>query len=690
MQRLSIRQVMFLLLLVPVVSAAVSFYQILPQSIGEMVRSKTFQSGTGVIAAAANLVHELQRERGSSAGLVSATENRGEHRNRVMNQQTASDTALETFTKQYQQAMTDAALAKRSQRLTDAVASINEDLKTMREKIFTGAASVPDIVGFYTRVINELMDGIDVLANGNNADMVTAKREALRSVLVVKEFAGLERATGNALLSAQRADEALGQRFAGLVALQKHFLGELRRSLELAELDQLMRTMSNSVIQEHEVAQSDILAKLRARDTGFQLKSAEWWALTTKRIDELKKLEETLVASLTDASADLGSKAAINALRTIGIQIVAVLGAILVIFAIGRSISRPIVRASIALERSLGGETDIEAPPPMSDRSEIGKISNAVGRFIAANAEREQLIAERERLNREMAAARKGAMAQMESEFGRATSDLTATLASSTSTLRSKSEAMLVTISAVRQSQDEAQAAASDTAQTVGEVTRLSDELSRSIAEIAEQSQRTAELTREVQGRADRSREAASAFEEVANAIGSITGLINAIAAQTNLLALNATIEAARAGEAGRGFAVVAGEVKGLAARTVDATSTIEHKVAELKSIAKDAAEQSTALSGDVGTIQGLNAAIAAAVHEQHMTSESFSEQLRQMTSGIAAVVEQISMIAELGNNAVTAATSVETVSGDMESVTRTIAETLPQIIADTSRRLAG
>jgi hypothetical protein len=53
-------------------------------------------------------------------------------------------------------------------------------------------------------------------------------------------------------------------------------------------------------------------------------------------------------------------------------------------------------------------------------------------------------------------------------------------------------------------------------------------------------------------------------------------------------------------------------------------------------------------------------------------------------------VVEQISMIAELGNNAVTAATSVETVSGDMESVTRTIAETLPQIIADTSRRLAG
>jgi methyl-accepting chemotaxis protein len=70
-------------------------------------------------------------------------------------------------------------------------------------------------------------------------------------------------------------------------------------------------------------------------------------------------------------------------------------------------------------------------------------------------------------------------------------------------------------------------------------------------------------------------------IETTAERIRSVVSTIDGIAFQTNLLALNAAVEAARAGNAGRGFAVVAGEVRALAARTLECS-------AEIRSLADD------------------------------------------------------------------------------------------------------
>ncbi len=71
------------------------------------------------------------------------------------------------------------------------------------------------------------------------------------------------------------------------------------------------------------------------------------------------------------------------------------------------------------------------------------------------------------------------------------------------------------------------------------------------------------------------SHDATQTLAESGDKMKSIVDVINGLADQTNLLALNAAIESARAGEAGRGFSVVADEVRGLAQKTVDATSMI-------------------------------------------------------------------------------------------------------------------
>lgn len=65
--------------------------------------------------------------------------------------------------------------------------------------------------------------------------------------------------------------------------------------------------------------------------------------------------------------------------------------------------------------------------------------------------------------------------------------------------------------------------------------------------------------------------------------IGKITDTISSITRQINLLSLNAAIEAARAGEQGRGFTVVSEEIRKLADETANSNKQIENIVANIQ-----------------------------------------------------------------------------------------------------------
>jgi methyl-accepting chemotaxis protein len=585
------------------------------------------------------LVHELQKERGLTAGHLKSEG--AKFKNELADQRQKSDQQITGLTSFLQES--DGKLAAIGKGIENSNRELS-GLKELRGKADTLTIPAGDAIKSYTTLIRSYLDTIAVIPMVSKSREIAMNAVGYHAFISAKEVTGQERAVVNGGFAADKFDQELYLKVPSLIAAQNAYLDLFKKYADptgIKAYQERSTAPSFKKVEEYRITALD-----KGIQGGMGVAPEEWFSTITAKINLLKEVEDLLAANinnLANESAGTAKNAMIISLvLTSALVIISLLLGLIVI----RGITGPLQELVHMLKDIAEGEGDLSRRLPENSTDETGEVAHWFNRFISNI---HSIISQASTTTVQVATA-SNQLHNTAEQIATAAEEV----ASQSSTVATASEEMSATSNDI-----------SHNCTLASDIANRASEMAHSGANVVQ------ETISGMQSIADKVRESSHTVEALgarSDQIGAIVGTIEDIADQTNLLALNAAIEAARAGEQGRGFAVVADEVRALAERTTRATREIGEMI---KAIQKETGGAVASMESGVKEVEkGMD------------SSRRSGEALQQILEGINEVTMQVHQIA-------TAAEEQTAVTGEISTNIHQITDVVQQT-ANGAHQTAG
>lgn len=242
------------------------------------------------------LVHEIQKERGTTAGFIASKG--GKFSSQMNAQRVRTDEKkknLDNFLSGFDQSMLSGNI------LSHALSSYQK-IVSIRQRVSTLNIAAKGAISFYTSLNSEFLATINLVSKKSSNALIASLTTSYVNFLQGKERSGIERAVLSNIFASNKFSKGMLEKAISLNAMQSAFFSSFESSAtpgQAQRFNALAKEASSKEVSRMRRVAYKAGTNPGLDDFGVDVDAAYWFKTSTIRINALKKLEGQLSENLS-------------------------------------------------------------------------------------------------------------------------------------------------------------------------------------------------------------------------------------------------------------------------------------------------------------------------------------------------------------------------------------------------------